>query len=107
MWPIRMTPFPAGGGARGMAPLTACILVVACLYGPTPGAAQDAPRPAAPSAAPAQQDLTVDALSVVRVRAKALANARSMRTLGPQREGSGVVIDASGLVLTIGYLILE
>jgi S1-C subfamily serine protease len=30
-----------------------------------------------------------------------------MRTLGPQREGSGVVIDSDGLVLTIGYLITE
>ena len=59
-----------------------------------------------PQAAP-QPELTVDALSVVRVRAKAVNNARSLRTLGPQREGSGVVIDTNGLVLTIGYLILE
>ncbi|OGA22107.1 MAG: hypothetical protein A3I02_11185 [Betaproteobacteria bacterium RIFCSPLOWO2_02_FULL_67_26] len=44
---------------------------------------------------------------MVKVRSKALANARSMRTLGPQREGTGVVIDSEGLVLTIGYLIVE
>ena len=51
--------------------------------------------------------ITVDALSVVRVRAQASANARSGRTLGRNREGTGVVIDSSGLVLTIGYLITE
>jgi serine protease Do len=34
-------------------------------------------------------------------------NARSNRTLGPQRQGTGVVIDSEGLVLTIGYLITE
>jgi S1-C subfamily serine protease len=44
---------------------------------------------------------------VVKLRSKAFAGARSARTLGPQREGTGVVLDAEGLVLTIGYLILE
>src|SRR3989304_3300939 len=34
-------------------------------------------------------------------------NARPSRTLGAQREGTGVVIDSEGLVLTIGYLIIE
>ena len=61
----------------------------------------------APPAGDAQQQLTVEALSVVRVRSKAVPNARSLRTLGPEREGSGVVIDSKGLVLTIGYLIVE
>jgi len=46
-------------------------------------------------------------LSVVKLRSRAVADARSAPTLGTQREGTGVVIDASGLVLTIGYLILE
>jgi len=41
------------------------------------------------------------------VRATAVEDARSNRTLGSAREGSGVVIAADGLVLTIGYLILE
>ncbi len=45
--------------------------------------------------------------SVVGIRAKIPADARTARFLGPVREGSGVVIDANGLVLTIGYLILE
>lgn len=47
------------------------------------------------------------AAAVVGVRAKAVEDARSSRTLGGAREGSGVVIDGEGLVLTIGYLILE
>jgi S1-C subfamily serine protease len=41
------------------------------------------------------------------VKSKAVANARTSRSLGPQREGTGVVIDSDGLVLTIGYLIVE
>lgn len=67
------------------------------------GAAEPSPAPQ-----PAERpELTVDALSVVKVRAKALANARTARTLGTERQGTGVVIDSSGLVLTIGYLVLE
>ena len=45
--------------------------------------------------------------AVVGLTAKAVADARSSATLGVQRQGSGVVISADGLVLTIGYLILE
>ena len=48
---------------------------------------------------------TLDA--VVKVRAQVPAGARTAASLGPLREGSGVVIDSNGLVLTIGYLILE
>ncbi len=48
---------------------------------------------------------TLDA--VVKVRAEAPADARTAASLGPLREGTGVVIDSNGLVLTIGYLILE
>lgn len=45
--------------------------------------------------------------SVVKVTSKVPADARTAATLGTEREGSGVVIDDEGLVLTIGYLILE
>ncbi|NBR30090.1 MAG: serine protease, partial [Betaproteobacteria bacterium] len=51
--------------------------------------------------------LTVDAFSVVRLHARAVPDARSRSTLGPEREGTGIVIDSSGLILTIGYLIQE
>ncbi|MGH7279506.1 MAG: S1C family serine protease [Candidatus Rokuibacteriota bacterium] len=84
----------------------ACVGLAACLAAPAPLAARDDPKPAPPPARP-RAELTVDALSVVKLRSKAVADARSNRTLGWQREGSGVVIDSEGLVLTIGYLILE
>jgi S1-C subfamily serine protease len=45
--------------------------------------------------------------SVVKVRAMVPDYARSAKTLGTEREGSGVLIDERGHILTIGYLILE
>ncbi len=45
--------------------------------------------------------------SVVKVKMRALAQARSNASLGSRREGSGVVIDARGHILTIGYLVIE
>ena len=54
------------------------------------------------------QDAARDVLSaVVRLKAEIPPDARTAQTLGTEREGNGVVIDDSGLVLTIGYLILE
>ena len=45
--------------------------------------------------------------AVVGVRAVIPNDARTAEVLGTERAGSGVVIGADGLVLTIGYLILE
>jgi S1-C subfamily serine protease len=45
--------------------------------------------------------------AVVRVHAEIPAEARTAATLGTKRDGSGVVIDDAGLVVTIGYLITE
>jgi S1-C subfamily serine protease len=45
--------------------------------------------------------------AVLGVRVLAIEDAASNDTLGPARQGSGVVIGSDGLVLTIGYLILE
>jgi serine protease Do len=45
--------------------------------------------------------------AVVGVQTLAVPDARSNNTLGRARQGSGVVIAPDGLVLTIGYLILE
>lgn len=45
--------------------------------------------------------------AVVGVRATVPGDARTAAVLGTRREGSGAVIDDNGLVLTIGYLILE
>lgn len=45
--------------------------------------------------------------AIVHLSTKVPAEARTARGLGTERQGSGVVIDDSGLVLTIGYLVLE
>ncbi len=45
--------------------------------------------------------------AVVSVQAVIPENARTVNTLGRVRSGSGVVVDGTGLVVTIGYLILE
>ena len=45
--------------------------------------------------------------AIVKVNAQAVPGARSAASLGSEREGSGVVIDENGLILTIGYLIVE
>ncbi|MDH3281866.1 MAG: S1C family serine protease, partial [Gammaproteobacteria bacterium] len=45
--------------------------------------------------------------AVVGVRAQIPEDARTAEVLGTERVGSGIVIDDDGLVVTIGYLILE
>lgn len=54
------------------------------------------PRPAEPP---------LDA--VVKLSIRAVDGARTADTLGAEREGTGIVIDDRGLILTIGYLVLE
>jgi serine protease Do len=43
----------------------------------------------------------------VQITSRTIDSASSAQTLGKVRQGSGVVIDSDGLILTIGYLILE
>ena len=79
-------------------------LAAALAFGVLPGATSATPGP--------QQQAAVEALTrahaaVVGVEVSATAGARSAETLGRQRSGSGVVIGPDGLVLTIGYLMLE
>src|SRR3990172_7540324 len=45
--------------------------------------------------------------AIVKVRAVVPNDAFTAGTLGTEREGNGVVIDAKGHILTIGYLITE
>lgn len=47
------------------------------------------------------------AAAIVGVKAEIPPEARTADTLGRRRSGSGVVLDAAGLVLTVGYLIVE
>ena len=64
------------------------------------------------AAAPPQAQAMIEALTranaaVVGIQVTATEGARSAETLGRRRTGSGVVIGPDGLVLTIGYLMLE
>ena len=45
--------------------------------------------------------------AIVGVETKIAADGRTVDTLGSTRRGSAVLIDASGLMVTIGYLVLE
>ncbi len=87
-------------------PLLAALLVgLACIQGALPAVAATA------STASSAQNI-MDAMAkanaaVVGVKVTAVKEARSVRTLGLNRAGSGVVIGSDGLILTIGYLMLE
>ncbi len=65
--------------------------------------------PAADDKASAAQNLDAEKLfgAIVKVSTRAIPDARSAAALGNEREGTGVVIGDNGLVLTIGYLIVE
>jgi S1-C subfamily serine protease len=96
----------------GLAParivFCAIMLIAYCAAGVVPRTAWSAETaPKQEQAQPDSRIRTMDALSVVLLRATAPKDSRTASTLGANREGSGIVIDNSGLILTIGYLILE
>lgn len=68
-------------------------------------------RPPLPGPHPTAADVGFDldaVLSAVRpLRAMVPADAFTAATLGTEREGNAVLIDSDGLLLTIGYLIVE
>jgi S1-C subfamily serine protease len=82
--------------ARLSGPL-ALAAVLACTW---PAAAQQ------PADKEIDQKIAETLSAVVRVKMRAVADARSNATLGRSREGSGIVIEP-GYVLTIGYLVIE
>ena len=57
--------------------------------------------------AAAQPDLIPLLSAVVAVEALIADDARTVETLGDERLGTGIAIDGQGLVVTIGYLVLE
>jgi len=72
------------------------MLLLSLALAAAPAVSQDQPK-----------DEAEETLSaVVQVKAKILPNARSLATLGPLRQGSGVLV-RDGYVLTIGYLVIE
>lgn len=58
---------------------------------------------------PARAELAADDLAgaIVKLGIRVPPTARTAGTLGTEREGSGVLIDDAGHILTIGYLLLE
>jgi len=75
---------------------------LACAW---PAAAQQSKEPAADEKE-IDQRIADTLAAVVRVKMRAVPDARSSVTLGDTREGSGIVIEP-GYVLTIGYLVIE
>ncbi len=65
------------------------------------------PRSAQPKPQDFAYDLDAALASVVGLRAMIPADAFTADVLGTERAGNGVIINDSGLVLTIGYLITE
>jgi S1-C subfamily serine protease len=78
------------------------VVAACCVVAPVAGAADRATTGTAPSI-----DAEKFFSALVKVRTHALPDARSAGTLGTDREGTGIVIDDKGLILTIGYLIVE
>lgn len=101
----------AGTGFCSHRTLFALLAIIALALGaPTVGSTATAPRQQDAKAAP-ETGTGLDTerffQAIVKVQARAVPGARSSASLGPEREGTGIVIGEDGLVLTIGYLIIE
>ena len=112
-------------GNRVTAAILAASLLLAAFLSPTVFAADneasdskssvDSKSPAdsksSPDSKSSAQALPPDAekffQSIYKVKTRAVPNARSSATLGQEREGTAVVIGDDGLLVTIGYLIVE
>ena len=72
-----------------------------------PGGSPQAATPVADTAQSAIAAFTKANAAVVGLKVSVAEDARSAETLGKERVGSGVVIGPDGLILTIGYLMME
>jgi S1-C subfamily serine protease len=79
------------------------IAAAALLVAATAATAQPKPEAAATPAVDPERLFS----AIVKVTTRAVPGARSSATLASEREGTGVVIGDDGLILTIGYLIIE
>jgi S1-C subfamily serine protease len=70
----------------------------------TPGAAQSDGKSEMPKEMPKLEQLLS---GVVRIKTFINPDGRTVENLGRERSGSGVVIDNGGLIVTIGYLMVE
>jgi len=83
----------------------AALVALAWLLGAPPAQAA-ADREAKPGKA-REHDYSDALKAVVNLKVKVSPGARSAERLGTERTGSGVLIDDQGLILTIGYLVME
>ena len=83
--------------------------LVLTLFVAFPAFADEAPERAQKSGDAGAEKIDAEKLfgAIVKVSTRSVPGARSASSLGDEREGSGVVIGDNGLVLTIGYLIVE
>ncbi|HET7135724.1 MAG TPA: S1C family serine protease, partial [Casimicrobiaceae bacterium] len=88
-----------------VAALALLIASPAYAEGDAPHAASTPPPSAKDSGAKLDPDKIFSA--IVKVSAESVPDARSAESLGTSRQGTGVVIGKDGLILTIGYLIVE
>jgi S1-C subfamily serine protease len=117
-----MPRIPAPSRLRIALAASAWSMLVAAALAFAPPLAAAAPDSAEKAAKPAQtpKKVEVDAsadedgidpdklyAALVRIQTTAVADARSSATLGREREGTGTVIAKGGIVLTIGYLLIE
>lgn len=100
---------PAAGGGAGWRAALALAFALAASAGPMPQAMAATPQPPGAPAGESSDDaerLRRFTGAMVRIEARAIDGAASAESLGRDRVGSGVII-RPGLVLTIGYLLLE
>ena len=100
------------GGADALCRVAVALIVVVALALslPYPAVAAEAtPQPGGKAIAESGGGLDAERFfqAFVKVQTRAVPDARSSASLGTEREGTGVVISDDGLVLTIGYLIIE
>jgi len=100
-------------GKRVTAAILAASLLLATFLSPTVFAAANeaADSKSSTDSKSSAQALPPDAekffQSIYKVKTRAVPNARSSATLGQEREGTAVAIGDDGLLVTIGYLIVE
>ena len=86
-----------------------CLLFAATAVNAADSAVIEPPPAASAKPAPKTERADVDRFfdAIVKLNVRAVPDARSSATLGQEREGTGIVIGDNGLILTIGYLIVE
>jgi S1-C subfamily serine protease len=109
---MRLGPFSPSSGERWLVLALAASLCAGCATAAvTESKLTEPEKPAVKAQAnePSEEGIDAERLysALVRVQTVAVSDARSIATLGREREGTGTVIAPGGIILTIGYLIVE